>query len=196
MPNNHEAVYLEWLIPNAHESLQSYAKRLSGKINNNEPFILVGLSFGGMVATEISKFLSPEKIILIASISSPEQLPKYYRLASLLRLYRIVPVSVIKSTSLLKRFFTTESEEDKTLLRDMVKKTDPTFIRWAMEAILHWRTDTVPPAITHIHGNADRILPLRNTHPTHAISNAGHLMILNRAPEINIIIEKLFNEKT
>jgi hypothetical protein len=55
LPEGYEPVYLDWIDPVPHESLRSYALRLAERIDKNHPFILLGLSFGGMLGTEIAK---------------------------------------------------------------------------------------------------------------------------------------------
>jgi len=46
--------YLDWIAPLPTESISCYALRLSAKITTERP-ILIGLSFGGMIAMEIAK---------------------------------------------------------------------------------------------------------------------------------------------
>src|ERR1044071_2262482 len=87
LPEQYEAVHLAWLAPLPHESLPHYARRFSGRINGDEKFCLIGLSFGGMIAVEIARILRPEKLILISSISCPAHLPSYYKIAGFLRLH-------------------------------------------------------------------------------------------------------------
>lgn len=58
--------FIDWIEPLKNESLESYAFRISKKITEENP-ILIGLSFGGMLAAEISKIINVKKIILIAS---------------------------------------------------------------------------------------------------------------------------------
>lgn len=59
LPEGFEAVFLDWLAPNREETLPSYAMRLADHIDTTEPFVLIGLSFGGMLATEIAKQYPP-----------------------------------------------------------------------------------------------------------------------------------------
>ena len=190
IPASIEPVYLEWIEAKNNESLASYASRLSAGIDSSEPFILVGLSFGGMIAVEISKIYKPYKLILISSIPGIQDLPKLYKWAGKLHLQKIVPVSLLKQGSLLKRLFSTETREDKIFLRKMISKVDPRFVKWALDAILHWDNKTLPENCIHIHGKMDGILPVSNTRPTHIIPRGGHLMVMNRAKEINKILEE------
>lgn len=187
-------IYLHWLPPLKNETLSQYAIRLSGSIDSAAPFALIGLSFGGMLASEIAKRLKPVRLILISSVPTITQLPDYFRLAGWLRLNQIIPVGLIKNVAILKRLFTTETAEDKVMLKAMIYKSDPEFIRWAINAVLKWRNIEIPGGLIQIHGTRDAILPKRFVKPTHIITGGGHLMVLNRAKDINpIIAEALLN---
>lgn len=190
LPAAFETVYLPWLQPLARESLVSYALRMARPIDRGEPFILIGLSFGGMLVTEIAKRISPVQTVLISSIPSSAHLPGYYRLAGRLGIHKWIPVSLIKSASMMKRIFTTETSEDKRILQEMIRSSDPAFIKWALDAILHWKNGAIPERLVHIHGALDEILPVRHTRPTHIIPRAGHLLVLNRANEVNGILRE------
>jgi pimeloyl-ACP methyl ester carboxylesterase len=192
VPEGYHAKHISWIKPIRSESLPAYALRLSANIDHSQPFILVGLSLGGMVASEIAKIHAPEKIILISSVPEAAHMPAFYRVAAQIRLHKIVPVSVYKSASLLKQFFTPQSEEDKIYLKQAVKESDPEFVRWAINAIVTWKGND-PIDCVHIHGSKDHLLPVKYTKPTHLIQGGGHMMVLNRADEINKIIRDTFN---
>src|SRR5687767_12739166 len=91
LPAGCEAVHLEWITPQKDETLASYALRLAAAINREEPFALVGLSFGGMLATEIAKQYKPAVTILISSVPVAKQLPGYFRMAGKMGLHKFVP---------------------------------------------------------------------------------------------------------
>jgi pimeloyl-ACP methyl ester carboxylesterase len=191
LPVGYEAVFMEWIQPLANESLHDYALRMAENIDTTEPFVLAGLSLGGMLATEIARKYPPQLLILISSIPCSGHLPVYYRAAGKFGLHKLVPVSLLKSASFIKRFFTAEKNEDKLLIRRLIRETDPAFIRWALNAIVKWKCDAYTGQIIHIHGKSDAILPVRFTKPTHVISRAGHMMVLTKAAEINLILKGL-----
>lgn len=196
LPPGFNLQHIDWLRPEPRETLPHYAHRLADQIPGQDPWALVGLSFGGMLATEISKLLHPAKTILIASVSSPDQLPYYFRWSLKFRLHERLPIGIFKHASIAKRIFTTETSEDKELLRRIIIESDPQFLRWAMGAILNWQTEGDPPKVYHIHGTGDRLLPVKYTYPTHLIRGGGHLMVMNRAAEINCLLaEILLQEK-
>lgn len=192
LPPQHQAVHLPWIEPLDDESLRDYSIRLAKGINRDESFGLIGLSLGGMVATEIAKEYNPAGTVLISSIPLSSCMPPHYKLAGILRLHKIVPISFIKSVSRIKRLFTTETSEDKKMLFTMIRESNPRFIRWAFAAALGWKNEELPHPLHHIHGSADAILPMRYTKPGHVLPRAGHMMILNRAKQINEILEKIF----
>lgn len=190
-PDGFTPHYVKWIDPEFHESLPSYAKRISQQIDSSAPFILIGLSFGGMLSVEINKILNPVQTILISSIPTHKHLPPYYRIGGKLGLHRILPISLLQKAAMFKRWFTAEKNEDKSMLRNMIRNSDPGLIRWSMKAILDWKNESIPQTFTHIHGSQDFILPVRYTRPTHTIHKAGHLMVLTKAGEINKILHSV-----
>jgi len=195
LPSHCEPVYLDWIPPQKNESLATYALRMAEKINPDEKFSLIGLSMGGMITVEICRHFNPVHTILISSISSSAHLPKYYRYLGALQLHRSIPISLFQKGAVIRRMFTSETVEDKRMLRAMINRSDADFIRWAFDAILNWRSAELSSNIVHIHGSNDKILPRRLTKPTHIIPRAGHLMILNRAGEINGILAEIFGSE-
>lgn len=188
LPEGFETVYLDWIDPLPNEAFTEYALRLADSIDKSAPFAVIGLSMGGMIATEIAKHHHPVITILISSIPSSAHLPGYLKIAGKLGIHKLVPVSVVKSGAILKRFFTNEAKEDKELLKQIIRDSDPAFIRWAMDAILKWKCEEPPAGFIHIHGTKDEVLPVRYTRPTHTIEKGGHLMIMTRAQELNEIV--------
>lgn len=190
LPEGFEPVNLDWIPPLKDETLRGYALRLAERIDTTEPFAMFGLSMGGMLSIEIAKQYHPAITILISSIPCSDHLPLLYRAAGKLKIHRIVPVSLLKSASLVKRFFTAEKNEDKQLMRQLIAETDPKFVYWALGAIVNWKCDVYNGPYIHIHGRTDMILPMRYTKPTHIIPTAGHVMILTKAAEINRILQE------
>jgi len=193
LPAHCTAVFLEWIKPLPGETLAAYAIRLAAAIDTREPFGLVGLSMGGMLAMEIARHHPPAITVLISSIPSARQLPFYFKAAGNMGIHKWVPVRLVKSASLIKRVFTLETAEDKEMLRALIRESDDAFIIWAMGAILQWKGDEAPVNYVHIHGSRDAVLPMRYTKPTHVIAGGGHLMVMNRAADINKILQQVFS---
>ena len=79
---------IKWIPPLKNESLPGYAERLSAQINAGESFSLIGVSFGGMIAVEMSQFLNPKHLILISSAKTCYEIP------GSMKLFRYLPVII------------------------------------------------------------------------------------------------------
>ena len=194
LPQGFEAVFVDWITPQKEESLPAYALRLANNIDITQSFALVGLSFGGMLATEIAKQYQPAATILISSVPVSSHLPGYFRMAAKMNLHKIVPISLLKSSAAAKRFFTAERSEDKKLLWQIINESDTGLIRWSMHAILNWQNDTIPQPVWHIHGTRDEVLPIRYTQPTHTIDKGGHMLVMTRPDAVNEILSNVLHK--
>ena len=191
LPGHCVPVYLEWIAPFRDESLAHYASRLAAGIDTSQPFALIGLSMGGMMATEIARLHKPVALILISSIPASKHLPFYFKWARVIRMHKLIPVRLVKTASTWKRVFTNESAENKEILRAIIRDSNDQFIHWAMNAILSWRGDSLPGPYIHIHGTRDEVLPIRFTMPTHVIEGGDHLMIMNKPAAINHLLKEI-----
>jgi len=70
------------------------------------------------------------------------------------------------------------------------------FLRWALDAVLKWKTACSDADIFHIHGNQDHILPLKYVKADYVVKGGGHFMTVNKAEEISIILRKVCRELT
>lgn len=61
LPENYSVHNIRWIELLEKESLESYSTRLIAQIDQQKPFALVGLSFGGMIAAEISNQIPVNK---------------------------------------------------------------------------------------------------------------------------------------
>jgi pimeloyl-ACP methyl ester carboxylesterase len=191
LPPGYQAVFLDWIVPLAGESFPDYAKRFSRSIKQDEEFVLIGLSFGGMLASEIAKIVSPKKLIIISSLSSYKELPWYFKLAGKLGIHRIISPSLYKQATIMNRFMGAGNKEMKSIVYSYVNNIDPAFIRWSLNAIVHWSHAERLSDLVHIHGSNDHLLPYKYVKADYAIKNGGHLMVMNKAEEVNSILEKV-----
>jgi pimeloyl-ACP methyl ester carboxylesterase len=194
LPEGFEAHYLDWIRPENSETLREYAMRMAEQIEGGEPFILIGLSFGGMLAVEIAKKLPPKQLILIATVPHHTHIPYYYKKAFNPGMHKLASPGVIKNFVYFKRFFTSESPEDKLIIKQMARDMDHSFIRWAVDAIMKWDAGEESVECIHIHGTHDEIFPHRYTKPSVSIPRAGHLMIFNRASDINAVLHSVLQQ--
>ena len=190
-PERFEKVYLEWILPIKNETLRGYAKRISEKIDHSEPFILIGLSFGGILSTEVLEFVKPEKTFLISSVARRIELPLFYRISGRLQLNKLLPESASNRSNLITHWiFGISDPKDKFLLNEILVNTDIRFSKWAVNALLNWHRKETPDNIIRIHGNKDKLLPILNCKPDYVINNAGHFMVFVQAKQVSEILKK------
>jgi len=193
LPAAYEPVYLDWIPPQKNESLTNYARRFSSFIKNDDAFILIGLSFGGMLASEIARLRRPMKTIIISSLASSNELPWYFKQAGKIGLHKAVPMTFLKAGTVIKNIMGVASREDKAIIYNYAKTADPGMVRWSLDAIVNWDQPDRLPGIVHLHGSKDRMLPLKYTHPDFVIKGGGHLMIFNKADEVNKILNEVLS---
>ncbi|BAV10075.1 Pimeloyl-ACP methyl ester carboxylesterase [Filimonas lacunae] len=191
LPARFEQVHLEWIAPQATECLTQYAKRFAQQINGAEPFILVGLSFGGMLATEISKILPPQQLVLISSASSRSELPLLYRIAGKLRLEKILPYKRIikKPGKIANWLFGPFDEHTQQLVHSYIKATEPQFMQWAIGQISRWKNKEKPANLLQIHGSEDKLLWAGYSKAGFVMSGGGHLCLQSHAAVINQLLK-------
>ena len=184
--------YLDWVPPKAKESLKAYALRLAEGIDRSVPFAIIGLSFGGMLATEIANLLHPQLTVLVSSVPMKQQLPRYYRFFGRMKVNKLIPVFKPKTAPrFIASFFGVETQDDYECFQQLLKRSDPRFTKWAIDSILTWDRTESPPGIIRIHGDNDKVLPLGNNKVDYLIRGGSHFMIFNRAVEISDILNEL-----
>lgn len=190
LPGRFAVRHLAWKLPGAQESMNAYARRMAEDIDTTQPFCLVGLSFGGMIAVEMNTFLKPVRTILLSSDYTSKHLPLYVQGIALLRLHRAVPPSWLKRLPAGAHwFFGTKTAAEKSLLSQFLHDADECFLGWAINAVLTWKNRALPPNCIRIHGDSDKVL----THYSGAdvlIKGGGHFMVLTKAGEVSAMLER------
>lgn len=191
LPDNYNIIHLDWIPNRKNETLTDYSFRMADKIDKSKPYILIGLSFGGIVVTELTKHLRPERSIVISSITNKYQMPWYYRFIGFLRLQSIFPFAILKHTGAVNSwFFGIKLKEERDLLQQILNDTDAAFLKWCVNAVLRWDRKHTPQNIYHIHGTCDRVFPLRYLKPNALVNNGGHFMVLSLYEKVNALLSK------
>ena len=156
---------------------------------------MMGLSFGGMVCIEIAKQIHVEKIIIISSIKTSMELPSWMKTIAKLKLNRILPIGSSKLTEPIQNHFLgISTTEEKQMVAASRKKVTKQYSEWAVNQAINWKNDWHHPEIYHIHGDNDKMFPIKKIKPTHTLKDAGHFMILNRAEEVSLYINSILKE--
>lgn len=186
--SKYSVTFIDWTIPNKTDTLETYCKKLISQIQDERP-ILVGLSFGGIIAVEVAKQMKTEKIILIASAKKSKEIPFYFRIVGFFRIHKIIPSGLLKSSNFLTFwFFGARTEFERNLLRQILQDTNTVFLKWAITQIVNWQNKEVPKNLVHIHGTADKILPIQFIKADKLVNTGGHFMTLNQVEVLNKLL--------
>jgi pimeloyl-ACP methyl ester carboxylesterase len=166
---------------------------LRKQITGEHP-VIVGVSFGGMLVTEMAKADATIRAIIISSNKSDREFPAFYRAGKYLPLYKWVSPVILKKTALLRSyFFGPKGEKQKEVFRKILNESNTRFTKWAIHSILHWKNKDIPANLIHIHGTADQLLPFRKVTADYIIEKGTHLMIMNEHKEISALLNKLIH---
>jgi pimeloyl-ACP methyl ester carboxylesterase len=181
--------HVNWITPLPSETMAAYATRLLPQITSHQP-VLIGVSFGGMIALEIAKLIPVEKVILISSAKSSNAIPSYFKIIPKFRLEKLMrPASLKQPNEIFFWLFGVKSKEHKALLTSIMNDTDEIFLTWAIETITRWDNNTSPNQVIQIHGTKDRILNVRNA--DYLVNGGGHLMVVTQAKEVSQILKTI-----
>ena len=188
----YQPIHICWIEPEPGESIANYARRLTVQIKSERP-ILIGLSFGGLIAVEMAKQIDTEKVILISSTKNQQEVPFYFKIFRWLPIYRLLPAKLMLwfARLLASWFFSIETVDERKLFRAILFDTNARFMKWAIDRVVTWKNELIPQNTFHIHGKSDRIFPYRFVREDFSVEHGGHLMIMNRAERISNLIQKI-----
>lgn len=188
--------FIKWLQPLKDESLKNYATRLTTQIDPHQEIILIGISFGGIVAQELARLVPCKKVIIISSIKSHTEFSWPMALVRKTQIHKMIPTWLLAASNRFTAdyYFNTETKAESKLLHQIIKDTDPVFLRWAIDQIMNWHNISYPENLIHLHGTKDRIFPIQKITNAVQIPKSGHFMIVNQAKLVERLIFELIKE--
>lgn len=180
LPN---ARVVEFPDPAPGESLLEYAKRLAPMFAG--PCFIGGVSFGGILAFEISRIVQPAGCILISSIQHPSELPPW------LRAWRIIggrnSSGILKLIGESAKLVPKSIRTSSTLRLSKLSGSEGTWHRWATSAVLDWSpskpSEPFAYPILRLHGDADTTFPVRYINPDVVIPGGAHTLPVSHPVE-------------
>ncbi len=177
--------FIPWLLPEKKESLPVYASRMCESIKEENP-VLFGLSFGGIMCIEIAKLIKTGKVILISSIASFREMPRWMKFTGQSQLNKIFPLRSFRVFEPVQNYnLGITNKAELALVREYRKNINPIYTNWAVNQIVNWKNEWQPANLVRIHGTNDHIFPIKNIKADYIIPGGGHFMIMNKAEKIN-----------
>lgn len=185
---NCKFIPIEWIEPVKNETIEGYAARLSKVIDQTGEFGILGVSFGGLVAVEISKIINPNLTILISSAETKYELRPVIKALGKTRLSKLIPANLFDPPRKITHFlFGTDSKE---LLNNILDDTDLHFTKWAVNELLNWKNVDHVEQILKLSGTRDKLIPPIKDPKINLIKGGGHFIIVDKAAEISEIINE------
>ncbi|KFF13063.1 hypothetical protein IW15_09870 [Chryseobacterium soli] len=192
-PDQYELVFIDWLIPEKNESFDAYVKRMAEKVDDSEPFCLLGYSFGGIIVQEINKLKPAQKVVILGSIKSDKEKSKFIRTGEVTKIPRILPVSLFNDKaanvySVVRKLFDPKNPR----ILQYFKVRDPYYLKWSVEKVSEWKFDENPEVI-QILGDRDIVFPVKYSKPNYIIKGGTHLFPATKYKEVSKILSKVLS---
>ncbi|MDC0098279.1 alpha/beta hydrolase [Flavobacteriaceae bacterium] len=186
LPENLYTLHIiSWLIPSKKETMAQYAKRMAAFVTEKNA-VLVGVSFGGVVAQEMNSFLKLKKLIIISSIKTKFELPTKFKIAKKIKLYKLIPTRLFLTSKNYSRFVLGPiSRKRLKLYQDYLHIRDKRYLDWAIKNMLCWKQDIPLPGVYHIHGDNDLVFPIKNINNVITVQGGSHIMLLTKGPQVS-----------
>lgn len=182
--DRYEMHILEWLIPEHREPIDDYARRMTALVKHDNA-VLIGVSFGGVVAQEMSHFLSLRKLIIISSIKTSLELPARLKFVRKTRAYKLIPTGLVLSTSNLTKFAVgPRSRKRLRIYQEYLHVRNKTYLDWAIRNMVCWDRTEALSGIVHIHGDKDVVFPIENIRNCEIIKDGTHIMLINKGKKV------------
>ncbi|HET8859101.1 alpha/beta hydrolase [Marivirga sp.] len=193
--SNYKLVHIKYPIPEKGSSLAEYAKVIAHQIDTTKQYILLGVSLGGMIISELLDFLKPEKSIIISSAKSRLELPIRYRFQKVIPIYKLIPTKLMLSgAKFLQPIVEPDRNTHQATFKNMLASKDPVYMKRTVSMIINWKRKISQENIIHIHGTKDRTIPIRNVDANYKVKGGSHMMTLTNPSPINNILSKYLSD--
>lgn len=175
-----ELHYLEWILPFEDETLRDYAFRMAKTIPHGN-VVLLGVSFGGVLVQEMSKFLNIKKLIIVSSVKCRDEIPMHMQLAKSTGVYKLVPTQLASKVEILEKYaFGKQFTKRLELYKKYLSVNNHQYLSWAIKNMIGWDQKEPPEGLVHIHGDNDGVFPIKNISTCTVVPNGTHIMIINK----------------
>lgn len=191
-PENMEVVFLNWMMPEIKEEFLHYIKRMADRIDDSEPFSLLGYSFGGLIVQEIDKIKPAEKVVILGSIKSDKEKSRFIKFGEVSRLTKYLPQGMfnVKSAAVYSLARSIVDPKNPKLM-DYFTVRDTYYLKWSIEKVSNWKFAENPKVI-QILGSKDIVFPVKYSKPDYVVENGTHLFPATKPKQVSKILAEIF----
>ncbi len=184
----YEYVAIKYLKPSGSKTLSDYAQLLVDTYRFEQPFILGGVSIGGMIAQEIAEIIRPEKLILISTVRFTSEFPVFLRMVNNGFARILIKKPLLEMLAAVADRFTKKSNLGRKLFYDMLHDSDADFMKFGARAALSWHPPVTDIPVIRFHGSKDKVFPISRIKRCIEIKDGSHFMIFDRGVEISQVL--------
>lgn len=171
---------LNWKIPLQGESINEYAFRMTQEVTHDDP-VLVGVSFGGILVQEMARIIKTRKVVVVSSVKHESELPKRMKIAKKTKAYKLLPTGLVNNVDILAKYAFGEVVTKRLeLYEKYLSIRDKSYLDWAIENIINWKSQGVLDNLIHVHGDKDAVFPVGNIKDHINIKGGTHIMIISK----------------
>lgn len=187
--------HISYPIPQKGLMLKEFAFQISKQIDTSQNYILIGVSLGGMLCSELTDILHPQKTIIISSAKHRKELPMQYKFQKYVPINKLIPARLVYwGAKILQPIVEPDRNLEKETFKSMLGSKSPKYLKRTANMIINWNKASSSDKIVHIHGTNDHTLPLKQIKANYIIENGSHMMALTKGEEINEIIKQILNQ--
>ena len=191
-PEHLEVVFLDWLLPERGETFHHYVERMAEKMDDSEPFGLLGYSFGGIMVQEIDKIKPAEKIVILGSIKSDREKSRFIKVGEITKIPKYLPENIFTEKSalaysIIRRFFDPKNPK----LMEYFTVRDQYYLKWGIDKVSNWKFEANPKVI-QILGSKDIVFPVKYSKPDYIVENGTHLFPATKPKQVSKILAEIF----
>jgi pimeloyl-ACP methyl ester carboxylesterase len=188
--------HIAYGTPAKGDRMSSFARKLIPQIDQSQPFILIGVSLGGMLAVELSETVHPEKVILISSAKNRNDLPTRYRVQRYLRAYKVIPPSFYKwSARPVQKLVEPDRRLFAATFDAMLAVKEKLYLKRAATLIMIWERTENKTKIIQIHGANDHTIPIKHLEkPDYTLARGSHMMALTAHQEVQKALRTILEQ--
>ena len=186
-----EIHWLEWMIPQKKETLESYAKRMILNIKHDN-VVLLGVSFGGILVQEMSKHMTFKRLFVVSSVKSKHELPKRMKVMKYTKAYKLLPTQLVSNIDFLAKYAFGETVTKRIeLYKKYLSVSDKYYLDWAIENVIEWDQDAPNEDAIYIQGDKDAVFPHSCVGNCIVLKGGTHVMVINKYKWFNENLPKL-----
>jgi esterase/lipase len=187
-----EIHWLEWMIPIKKESLESYSRRMIDTHIKHDNIVLLGVSFGGILVQEISKYMTLRKLFVVSSLKSKHELPKRMKVMKYTKAYKLLPTRLVSNIDFLAKYAFGETVTKRIeLYKKYLSVSDRHYLDWAIENVIEWDQEKPNEDAIYIHGDKDAVFPHSCVGNCIVLTGGTHIMVINKYKWFNENLPKL-----